>query len=81
MNIRLEPLRDRILIRLRPQSEMTGSIVRVRHDQIARWADVLEVGPEVRDVQKGMGVLVNPLSGQAVGDDIILPESGVLATE
>lgn len=74
-------MRDLVVVRLRPQPEKTGLIVRVQHDQIARWADVVSVGPEVRDIKPGMGVLVNPLAGHDVNGKILLPESAILATE
>ena len=73
------PLRDNVLVRLRPISEKTGSLYRVSHYESSRRADVLAVGPEVRDLAVGMGVLVNPLIGTAVGDDLIQPESSVYA--
>ena len=81
MTVTLDPLRTNVLVRLRPVAAQTGRIVRVAHFEPARKADVLAVGPECRDIQVGMGVLVNPLVGQAVGDDELLqPESSVLAT-
>lgn len=75
----LEPLRDLVLVRLRPLPEKTGSIIRVQRNEIARKADVLAVGPEVRDVKVGWGVVVNPLAGQEVGEGLLLPESSVMA--
>lgn len=76
--ISLEPLGSRLLVRLRPQVQ-TGLIVRVSQNESARPADVLAVGPETRDVEVGMGVLVSTLAGQLIGDDVIMPESSVLA--
>lgn len=81
MTAKLEPLRDRVLVRLRPVPERIGSIIRVQHDQIARWGDVVAVGPEVRDIQVSQGVLINPLAGQEFAGDIMLPEDAILATE
>lgn len=81
MSVQIEPLRDLLLLRLRPLPETTGLIIRVQRDELARWADVLATGPDVRDVQTGQGALVNPLAGTLIGDDILLPESFVLATE
>jgi co-chaperonin GroES (HSP10) len=75
----LEPLGNRILVRLRALPEKTGLIIRVDRNESAREADVISVGPEVRDVEAGQVVLVSTLAGQAVGDSIILPESSVLA--
>jgi co-chaperonin GroES (HSP10) len=48
-------------------------------NEYARMADVLAVGPEVRDVEKGDVVVVSILAGQQIGDSILLPESGILA--
>ena len=73
------PLRDNVLVRLRPIAEKTGSIIRVVHYEASRRADVLAVGPECRDLKVGQGVLVNPLIGSQVGDDLIQPESSVYA--
>ena len=73
------PMRNNVLVRLRPISEKTGSLYRVSHYESSRRADVLAVGPECRDLRAGMGVLVNPLIGSQVGDDLIQPESSVYA--
>lgn len=74
----LEPLGSRLLVKLRPLPESTGRILRVARDESARAADVLAIGPETRDVEVGMGVLVSTLAGQLVGDQILMPESSVL---
>ena len=73
------PLRDNVLVRLRPISEKTGSIIRVNHFEPSRWADVLATGPECRDTKVAMPVLVNPLIGAVIGDDLIMSETSVLA--
>lgn len=77
----ISPLRDLLVVRLRPLPEMTGSLHRVQRNEAARWADCSVIGPEVRDVQAGQGLLVNPLSGQAIGEDLLIPESAVLGYE
>jgi co-chaperonin GroES (HSP10) len=74
----LNPTGNRLLVRLRPLPEKTGLIIRVNSDEAARPADVLAIGPNVRDVKMGRGVVVSTLAGQLVGEDIILPESSVL---
>lgn len=79
--VTLRPLRDLLVVRLRPQATKIGSLHRVGPGEIAQWADVLRVGPEVRDIREGMGVLINPLAGHEIRDEIMLPESSVLATE
>lgn len=77
--MRLEPLRDLVLIRLRPLPEKTGLILRVSRQEFAGWADVVDTGPECVDVRKGDVVLVSVLAGQQVGEEILLPESSILA--
>lgn len=81
MTVAIDPLRNQVLVRLRPLPETTGKIHRVTRFEPARWADVLAVGPECLDVRVGMGVLVNPLVGTLVGEDVLLPEPSVLAYE
>jgi co-chaperonin GroES (HSP10) len=79
MNI--SPVGNWLLVRLKALPESSGLIVRVSRNESARWAEVLSVGPEVRDVKPEQTVLVSSLAGQTVGDDILLPESSVLAFE
>ena len=79
MTIDVKPLRNLVRCRLRPLPDQTGSIIRVSRFEAARWADVLAVGPECRDVGIGMGILINPLVGQIIGEDLLLPEASVLA--
>lgn len=78
MTYTLAPLGSRLLVRLRPTPQK-GLILRVANDDAARPADVIAIGPEVRDFEVGQGVLVSALAGQKVGDDVLLPESSVLA--
>ena len=46
--------------------------------QSAREAEVMAIGPEVRDCKVGQTVLVGALVGQEVGDELVIPESAVL---
>lgn len=78
MTYQLAPLGARLLVRLRPQAQK-GMIVRINQQDSARAADVVSVGPDVRDVEVGRGVLISALAGQEVGDQVLLPESSVLA--
>ena len=79
MTITTTPLRDLVLCRLRPLPEQTGGIIRVSRFESSRWADVLAVGPECRDTTVGDGVLVNPLIGTVIGNDLMLPEGSILS--
>lgn len=78
MTYKLEPLGARILVRLKPLKSKSQVIVLPDERQTAREADVLAIGPEVRDVSVGQTVIVNSLAGQQVADEIIMPESAVL---
>ena len=78
MSVKLEPLGARILVRLRPMKAISTLIIVPDQRSTCREADVVAIGPEVRDISVGDVVIVNALSGQAVGDEVILPESAVL---
>lgn len=78
MSYKLVPLGSRVLVRLRPMKSKSALIYLPNERQSAREADVIAIGPEVRDISVGQVVVVNALSGQSVGDELILPESAVL---
>lgn len=78
MTFQLNPTGARLLVRLRPTAQK-GLIIRVSPGESASPADVVAIGPDVRDVSVGMGVLVSTLAGQLVGDQVLMPESSVLA--
>lgn len=79
---KLMPLGDRILVQIKPLPEKVGSILLPRgHNESAREALVLSVGPEVRDVEEGQTVLVSVLAALAqVGEAALYAESSVLGT-
>jgi co-chaperonin GroES (HSP10) len=78
VTVTLQPTANRVLVSLRPLPEMTGSIHRVSRSEYARAADVIAVGPEVRDVKVGDVVLVSALAGQLVGDNVLMPEAAIM---
>ena len=67
------------MVRLRPLPAQTGLILRVTRNEAAREALVVAVGPQVRDAKVGQVVLINPLAGTQVGDEIVLGEGSILA--
>jgi co-chaperonin GroES (HSP10) len=79
MSYKLEPLGSRVLVRLKPQSGYSGLIIRVARNESAREAEVIAIGPQVRDAKAGQTVLINSLAGSVVGDEILLPESAIMA--
>ncbi len=71
------PIRNLLLVKLRPESE-TGTLIVVRSERPAKQAEVIAVGPEVRDVKVGDVAIVNSLTGTVVGDHLLVPETAVL---
>lgn len=78
MTVALQPLQDRVLVSLRPLPKKTGLIHRVDRQEYAMTADVLAIGPEVRDVKQGDVVLVSSLAGQQVGENLLISESSII---
>lgn len=78
MTVTLQPLTDRVLVKLRELPEKTGLIHRVARQEYARQADVVAVGPECRDVKVGDVVLVSALAGQIVGENLLIPEAAIM---
>lgn len=78
MSIVLQPLGARILVAVKVQPEKVGSIILPNRRESAVPAEVLQVGPEVRDVSVGDTILIPALSGQEVGPHRIIAESVVL---
>lgn len=78
MTVTLKPLGNRILLRIRPFPEKVGLIYTPSRREYSATADVLDVGPEVRDVKAGDVIIVPVLVGQEVGEDRLVPEDSVL---
>ena len=80
--MRIEPLRDMILVRPWPRPAPTSNIVVVRvEQQPAVQAEVRAVGPETRDVRVGQQVIISRLQGLEInlGEPLLLlPEAAVL---
>lgn len=74
------PLRNLLLVRLKPEETQKGSLIVIRDPRLARPAEVLAVGPEVRDVKVGDTAVVNSISATLIGDALLVPETAVLGT-
>lgn len=72
----LEPIGDFVLVKLEPQHATTTLWIPDR-GELARPATVLRSG--VYDFQPGDRVIVAMRQAIQVGDDLLLPEGGVLA--
>lgn len=81
--MKLTPLADQIVARLLTEPEHAGHIEVVRLQAPASTrAEVVAVGPDVREVRVGQRVLVSRLQGIEVNlaePLVLLPEGAVLA--
>jgi co-chaperonin GroES (HSP10) len=69
--MKLEPQRDKVVVRVLPEQVAHGVILRAPTETPIRRAEVVAVGPDAR-VEVGGTYLVNILSGQQFGDDLLL---------
>lgn len=77
--ITIVPLGSRVLVEHKPLPEITGSIIRVNRKEYAVSANVIAVGPEVRDVKVGDVVHVPVIAGQQIESYHLIQESAILA--
>lgn len=75
---KLEPLGQRVLVRLLPAKERSKLILTPLDKQTAREAQVIAVGPDCLDAEANQKILINSLVGQEVGDELIIPETAIL---
>lgn len=67
----LVPQRNKVVVRVLPETQAHGAIYRAPTETPIRRAEVVAVGPDAR-VEVGHTYLVNILSGQQFGDDLLL---------
>lgn len=82
--MRLEPLRNQIVVRLLPEPKQASGLVVPVHlmERPSAHAEVVSAGPEAWDVRAGDRVIVSRLQGLKIdlGEELLLlPESAVLA--
>ena len=76
--MRIEPLRNYVVLKLRPQQSQ-GRIQVVRAAKVAvREAEIVAVGPECRDVVVGQVVLINLLVASEIDGRHLVPEPTIL---
>mgnify|MGYP001594940122 CR=1 FL=1 len=79
--MRIEPLRDYVVVTLRPEAGNGRGLVVVRTARNAvREAEVVAIGPECRDIHIGDGVLINLLVASQIKDSYLVPEPTILGT-
>lgn len=77
---RLTPLGPYVTIRLLPDDAPSSVLEVVTAEALTRRAEVLAVGQGVPDLTPGQVVLCRPQTGMTVGDLLLLPHHGILAT-
>lgn len=79
--MRIEPLRDQVVLKLRAAQEGGVVIVVVgAQEPVVRQGEVVAVGPECRDVGVGQVVLVNLLVASQIGESYLVPEPYILGS-
>jgi hypothetical protein len=80
--IEFYPLTNHILLTLEPEPEMSSVIaVQRSHEGLARFGEVVGIGPEVRDVKVGQRVLASITAGVDIPSGTLIPEEAVLGVE
>lgn len=78
--VTVEPLRNMLTVRPLPPPAYGGRLVVLDTQEAASRGEVLAVGPEVKDIKVGDGVVFSRLQGFEVQGVILLSEGAILAT-
>lgn len=79
--MKIQPLRDVVVVELCENGHATGTIqVVTARKPAVREAVVKAVGPECRDVEVGQVVIVNLLVATRVGEQYLVAEPQILGT-
>lgn len=76
--MRVEPLRNQVLLELAPNGAAASKVVVLAPERAICRFRVVACGPEVRDIRAGQIVLANRLAATVIGDQLLLPESAIL---
>lgn len=66
-------------VRLLPEPEVSSVLHVLKSADPTQRAEVLAVGSGIPDLQPGQTVLCRPLQGLEVGDQMVIPSTGILA--
>ena len=75
----ITPLRNMVLVRLQNGTVPAHGFTIIQAEQVICRFVVMAIGPEVRDVKVWDFVLANRLAGTTIGDELLIPESAILA--
>jgi hypothetical protein len=82
VTISFQPLTNHVLLTLEPEPEMSSVIaVQRSHEGLARFGEVVGVGPEVRDVKVGQRVLASITASVDIPSGTLISEDSVLGIE
>jgi co-chaperonin GroES (HSP10) len=76
----VSPLGNKIAVRAVPQREVSKILHVVQGAEVYREAEVLAIGPEVRDVEVGSTVYGNLGTALEFDGVYVIPEAAILAT-
>jgi len=73
------PSRDGLIIRLEPEPELSKVIhVQRAHEDLARFGEIVALGPEVRDLKIGQRVLASITAGVELPQGVLVSQKAVL---
>lgn len=75
----LLPLQDYVLVEALPDPPKSPHLTVLTSPNLAQRAKIHAVGPECSVVKPGETVLISRLVGQAVGDQVLVRESSIMA--
>lgn len=79
MAITFDPLGDRILIEVEPEPDLSPLLyVQKDHEDLARFAKILALGPEVRGLSVGQRILASVLAGTIMAQGTVITQQQVL---
>jgi len=79
MSLKIQPLRNMVLVELQPEKPQIGLQV-IRAPQAVRPAKILAVGPEVQDLAVDMVALVNTVAATSINGCLLVPQHAILGT-
>lgn len=77
--VALLPLQDYVLVEALPDPPKSSRLDVITSPNLAQRAKIQAVGPECQTVKPGETVLISRLVGQAVGDQVLVRESTIMA--
>ena len=77
-HVRIRPLRNIVLIRPEPSTQASGPLMVIAAPRAMQRGRILACGPDVRDLELDMMVIVNTLAGTQLDGYLLVPETAVV---